>query len=234
MNHLQPNPSTSRFMLHKLNLQVAKTLTSRLAFAMLSVCAVSGTVVHAADLTMDEYIHQLSSRPADPALGSDPDEAFADDSGVSKSLVRVRRPDTSGACLADNPVSMNDGKALVVVALAPSGAPQVNLILQYGIGGYKLSESDKAKLNTLARALNSDTLRRARFTVAGHADASGNSVANEKLSCARSLAARTYLIEQGVAPGRLSAYGFGSSQQRANSAPDAAENRRVEFRRADD
>lgn len=234
MNHLQPNPSTSRLMLHKLSLQVAKTITSRLAFVMISVCAVSGTVVHAADLTVAEYIRQLSPRPAEPTRASDPDEVFANDSGSSKSLGRVRRPDTNGACLADSQVSMNDGKALVVVALAPSGAPQVNLILQYGIGGYKLSDSDKGKLNNLAHALNSDTLRSARFTVAGHADASGNSVANEKLSCARSLAARTYLVEQGVAPGRLSAYGFGSSQQRANSAPDAAENRRVEFRRADD
>ncbi len=234
MNHQQPRSPASGFLQRNLTLRCAGTVATRLVLTLLSVCTVAGTVVHAADLTEADFIRQLSHRPAQPADAADPDEVFANDAGTSKSLSRVRRPDTDGACLADNQVSASGEKALVVVALAPAGAPQVDVILQYGIGGYKLSESDKDKLNTLARAINSDALRRARFTVAGHADASGDSLTNEKLSCARSLAARAYLIERGVAPARLSAYGFGSSQQRANSAPDAAENRRVEFRRSDD
>ncbi len=234
MNHPQTSSSASRFMQCKLPLQFVKNITRRFALVMISSCVVSGTVVHAADLTVADIIRQLSPRPADTTRAVDPDEVFANDAGTSKSLGRVRRPDTKGACLADSQVSTIGEKALVVIALAPSGAPQVDLILQYGVGGYKLTELDKDKLNTLARALNSDALRLARFTVAGHTDASGDSVINEKLSCARSLAVRTYLIEQGVAPARLSAYGFGNSQQRANSTPDAAENRRVEFRRSAD
>ncbi len=235
MNHyLPPTPSITPGCLRcKPPLgRRGKIKTVGLTLAKLFVCAYAGTMVHAADLSEADYVRQLSAKAA-PTRAADPDDVFANDVGVSKSLGRVRRPDTNGACLPENNARTNT-KELVIVALAPTGAPQVNLILQYASGGYNLSDADKQKLNVLARALNSEALLRARFTVAGHSDATGNSVANEKLSCARALAARTHLIAQGVTAERLSAYGFGSSQQRANSAPDSPENRRVELRRADD
>ena len=76
-------------------------------------------------------------------------------------------------------------------------------------------------------------LRNASFTVAGHTDSVGDATVNLKLSCARSMAVREYLLQQGVAADRLSAYGFGSARPVVPGAADAAVNRRVEVRRAE-
>lgn len=200
-------------------------LTQKLTgIALMALGALVG-IAHAAEMTEAEMVRQLSAVPA--AASSD-----SDDEGIpSKSLGRTRRPDTNGACLADQ-----DGggshKAMVVIALAPSGAPQINMHLQFANGAYGLTASDQQQLDTLARAMNNDALRTARFTVSGHTDAPGDPVYNEKLSCARALSARTYLMERGVAAERLTAYGFGSSRPIEAVSGSSAKNRRVEIRRA--
>jgi outer membrane protein OmpA-like peptidoglycan-associated protein len=205
---------------------------AHLAWALLCAAVSSVAVVHAAELTEADIIRQLTARPSAATKAPDPDAAFANGDETSKSLGGVRRPDTNGACLADN-IARTNTKELVIVARPPSGAPQIDLYLQYELGSYNLGDKDKQQLDTLARAMNNSALQHARFTIAGHTDASGDRLINEKLSCARALAARTYLIGKGVATDRLGAYGFGSSQPVASGA-SAAENRRVEIRRAND
>lgn len=186
----------------------------------------------AADLTEADMVRQLSSH-SDGVEANDPNAAFANDTLQSKKLERVRKPDTNGACLANSTAQLNT-KTLVVIALAPPGAPQVTLALQFANASYTLSNTDTQQLNRFAHAMQGDELRSARFTVAGHTDAFGDVQFNEKLSCARALSVRTYLIEQGVASERLSAYGFGSSRPVVAGAIRSAENRRVEVRRAED
>lgn len=48
--------------------------------------------------------------------------------------------------------------------------------------------------------------------VSGHTDTVGTSASNQTLSESRANAVRTFLIGQGVAPGRITAVGFGETR----------------------
>lgn len=72
----------------------------------------------------------------------------------------------------------------------------------------------------------------ARFTVEGHADASGDSAANQRLSQARADAVRDYMVKElQLAPGRISAAGYGDSRPVASnaSAEGRRQNRRIDL-----
>lgn len=124
------------------------------------------------------------------------------------------------------------GKNLEVVPYAAEGAPHVNLAITFGTNSDELTGIDAQRLRTVARALNHPNLQAARFAVAGHTDATGDFQRNLQLSCARAIAARRFLVQQGVAPERLSAYGFGSNRRVEPTSGPSAANRRVEIRRA--
>jgi outer membrane protein OmpA-like peptidoglycan-associated protein len=67
--------------------------------------------------------------------------------------------------------------------------------------------------------------------IAGHTDSTGSDSLNQKLSNDRANSVLQYLAGQGVAYGRLRAYGYGESQPIASNNTDAgrAQNRRVEI-----
>jgi outer membrane protein OmpA-like peptidoglycan-associated protein len=70
-----------------------------------------------------------------------------------------------------------------------------------------------------------------RVRIDGHTDSSGEAAYNEKLSERRAEAVRNVFIENGIAPSRLEARGFGESRLAApNDTPENMQlNRRVEF-----
>ncbi len=65
----------------------------------------------------------------------------------------------------------------------------------------------------------------------GHTDSSGNSRTNLRLSQLRANAVRDYLVQQGITPERLTAYGFGDGVPIADNSTSAGRqlNRRIEF-----
>jgi OmpA-OmpF porin, OOP family len=71
-----------------------------------------------------------------------------------------------------------------------------------------------------------------KVEIGGHTDAQGSDAANQRLSQRRADAVRQYLIDKGVAAGRLTAKGYGEAQPVASNDTPAgrAENRRVEFK----
>ncbi len=71
----------------------------------------------------------------------------------------------------------------------------------------------------------------AQIEIDGHTDSQGSSSRNLELSQLRANAVRDYLIQQGIDPTRLSAYGFGDGVPIADNATAAgrALNRRIEF-----
>ena len=121
---------------------------------------------------------------------------------------------------------------LEVVPYAGDTTPGVNLSVQFATASDRLTASDQALLNTLAKALLTADLAQDRFAVAGHTDSTGEARINLELSCARALAVRRYLAGKGVAVQRLSAYGFGSTRLLAADQPTDGQNRRVEIRKA--
>jgi outer membrane protein OmpA-like peptidoglycan-associated protein len=71
------------------------------------------------------------------------------------------------------------------------------------------------------------------LTIEGHTDSIGDDASNLRLSQARAEAVRGWLMQQGIAPERLGAEGFGASQPRESNdtLEGRARNRRVEFTR---
>lgn len=124
------------------------------------------------------------------------------------------------------------GRNLEVVPYAGDTTAGVNLSVQFATASDRLTPADRALLDKLAQALQSPGLVQERFAVAGHTDQTGDARVNLELSCARALAVRQYLGGRGVAPQRLSAYGFGSARLLAGDDPAAGVNRRVEIRKA--
>jgi OOP family OmpA-OmpF porin len=69
--------------------------------------------------------------------------------------------------------------------------------------------------------------------IIGHTDSDGSDASNQTLSDGRAMAVKSYLIQSGVAPNRLNAYGMGETQPIADnsSAAGKAMNRRIEMKR---
>lgn len=71
-----------------------------------------------------------------------------------------------------------------------------------------------------------------RIEIAGHTDAEGPDVANQKLSEERAIAVRDYLVRSGVFSSRLVASGYGEAEPLADNSTEEgrSRNRRIEFR----
>lgn len=69
------------------------------------------------------------------------------------------------------------------------------------------------------------------LVVGGHADRTGSPDANRRLSCARAMAVRAYLIAKGISAARLIATGYGSDRPLVETGEGVAEpqNRSVEM-----
>jgi outer membrane protein OmpA-like peptidoglycan-associated protein len=93
-----------------------------------------------------------------------------------------------------------------------------------------LTETSKPSLIELAESLIENPV--VQVEIQAHTDSSGTEEYNLELSNRRANTIKTFLEEQGVAPSRLSATGFGESTPRATNDTEEgrAKNRRVEFK----
>lgn len=113
-------------------------------------------------------------------------------------------------------------------------ATQVNLVIKddvlYDVGSADLKPSGRAVLDKIARVLNQNDYP---VSVEGHTDNTPIHTArfpsNWELSAARATNVIRYLIQQGVARGRLSAVGYADTRPLAgnDNAAGRAQNRRV-------
>lgn len=137
--------------------------------------------------------------------------------------------------LSVRPVSAHDlprtrtiGKAPDAAASAPS---VIALRIQFGFDSATLPPQTLKQLDSIATGLQALPAS-ARVLVEGHTDAIGTDAYNDALSRRRAETVRNYLISRGLTPGQLEARGEGSRTPLV-AQPQAAENRRVEFRRLD-
>jgi OOP family OmpA-OmpF porin len=118
--------------------------------------------------------------------------------------------------------------------VGPNGCScDVSVQLQFGFDSAELTAADRAILDNVAARLNE--LQFVGGEVAGHTDSVGDEAYNLDLSKRRAQAALDYLSMKGVAPGRMTAVGFGESMPIADNATEEgrAQNRRVVIRRTD-
>jgi len=84
-------------------------------------------------------------------------------------------------------------------------------------------------LNEVAKALQDRPTIQVR--IEGHTDSVGNDAYNLRLSQGRAAAVKSYLVKQGIEPGRLESVGYGEKRPIANNLTrvGGSMNRRVEF-----
>ncbi len=125
-------------------------------------------------------------------------------------------------------------KDLAAIAAVKEEARGVVITLSGSVlfvsGDYALLETAKTKLDQVAEALKAQDDDK-RIVVEGYTDSQGSDSINLPLSLKRATAVRDYLVSRGVAPGKISAVGMGSSKPIADNgtAENRANNRRVEI-----
>lgn len=115
------------------------------------------------------------------------------------------------------------------VVLTPSSI-QIKDKVQFELGSDKLLEVSFPLLDEVAQVMK-DNAQIAIIQIEGHTDSTGGAARNRELSKLRAESVRQYLIDKGVAKGRMTAKGFGPDNPIAdNVSPEGREaNRRVEF-----
>jgi OmpA-OmpF porin, OOP family len=113
---------------------------------------------------------------------------------------------------------------------ADDSGQSVNLNIPFEHNSSALMPQAAAQLKELELALNSASLGKDKFLVAGHTDAKGSAQYNKQLSLKRAEAVKRFLIAKGMDAGRLTTVGFGSEKLLAPDRPEDPSNRRVEIR----
>ena len=145
-------------------------------------------------------------------------------------------PDTDG----DGVLDKDDMCPDVAGTEANNGCPEVTLVVQKELNEYAktinfetgktaITKDSEEALEAIISILNE--YPNAKFTVEGHTDSVGSAKNNMRLSEARALSVKSYLVENGVDEFRLSSKGYGEEKPIASNDTRAgrAENRRVEI-----
>jgi outer membrane protein OmpA-like peptidoglycan-associated protein len=113
---------------------------------------------------------------------------------------------------------------------APEAEQSVNLNIPFEHNSSTLRSQAETQLEQLELALNSASLGKDRFVVAGHTDAKGSAQYNKQLSLRRAEAVKRFLVANGMDPKRLDTVGYGAERLLAPDRPEDPSNRRVEIR----
>lgn len=110
----------------------------------------------------------------------------------------------------------------------PVKAASASLLITFEPNSADLTARARQSLDVVGQALSSNKLADFRFAIQGHADPSGQSEANLKLSQLRAESVRQYLVQSShIDDSRLEAVGKGDSEPLNTSNPTSPENRRV-------
>lgn len=107
--------------------------------------------------------------------------------------------------------------------------PKIDIQIQFDYDSASIRPSSLADVDALGKALSSPELSSYRIVLNGHTDAKGSDEYNLRLSEARALSVRDFLVRNyGIAADRLISIGYGEERLKDAADPEAEENRRVE------
>ena len=113
---------------------------------------------------------------------------------------------------------------------ARGSAPgRVKLAIHFGNGSAEVEQAMRNKLALPAAALLDGPLRQLRLRIEGHANATGPSALNRRLTLQRAGTVRAILQDHGVPGHRLAVEGLGFEQPLPGRHPQDPVNRRVEL-----
>lgn len=142
---------------------------------------------------------------------------------VRKILDNVPAPQATGRTRSIR--LLQDGESAPEVA-----ASALSLPVQFEFDSAAISPDAREQLDALAQGIKLLPARR-KVVIEGHTDAVGTPEYNLTLSQRRAAAVKQYLVQQHrISPQRLQSLGLGKQQPVPELAPDAPENRRVQFR----
>lgn len=111
----------------------------------------------------------------------------------------------------------------------PAQGPSLDFLVRFKFGSAELTPEAREVLDRLGEALQSERLQGYRFRIAGHTDAVGSDVYNQRLSQQRAEAVVVYLLEHfELLSSQFESVGYGKQQLLDAAHPNAAVNRRVE------
>ncbi|MEX0313653.1 MAG: OmpA family protein [Allomuricauda sp.] len=145
-------------------------------------------------------------------------------------------PDSDG----DSVLDKDDQCPQVAGTVANNGCPEVTEEVQKQLNDYArtiLFDTGKSSIKAESTSVMVDIIQilneypNAKFTVEGHTDSVGSAKLNQSLSEKRANSVRDFLIDKGIAAGRLTAIGYGEDKPIAtnNTRAGRKQNRRVEI-----
>lgn len=113
---------------------------------------------------------------------------------------------------------------------AKSKLRSMDLDILFELNSFILTSKGERQLDQLAAAMQSRSLRRSRFRIAGHTDATGGGKHNQALSERRAVAVKDYLVtRRKMDADRIETTGWGEERLKDPLNSAAAVNRRVEI-----
>jgi outer membrane protein OmpA-like peptidoglycan-associated protein len=102
--------------------------------------------------------------------------------------------------------------------------------IYFKVGSTELDKASEPLLKSVAEIAN--RCPAVKIEVTGHTDSKGSPQANRQLSQQRALSVAAFLVQNGIAPERITAIGLGDTRPVApnDTEADRAKNRRIEFR----
>lgn len=107
--------------------------------------------------------------------------------------------------------------------------PAIDLTMEFDYNSDVLRGPALATAGKLGKALSSPELKGQTFVIAGHTDAKGADLVNQRLSERRADAVKRYLVQtHGIPAANLISVGYGKGHLKNPQAPMSGENRRVQ------
>lgn len=135
--------------------------------------------------------------------------------------------DKDDKCPNEAGTGSNSGCPEVISQAAEALLQELPKFILFNTGKSTFKAGVTEKLDAIVDVMNTNP--NANFVIEGHTDSTGSANVNSRISKARAMAVRDYLVKKGIATTRLDAQGFGEGQPIASNdtAEGREQNRRV-------